>query len=272
MLLYPNGRIQEAGAIVWKDGYADHYGWGQSPDDRRFNFARDVDYCSAASLLIRKELFDQLGGFDKLFAPAYYEDIDLCFGVRSLGKRVVYQPASRVIHFEGATAGRVVRVGMKQFQELNREKFSNKWRAVLEREHFDRNVKNVRRAANRKRGTSIVVFDDRVPTPDKDAGSARMFQILKTLARIGPTVFVSLKPLPDYERLLWKEGVETANAVDSVRLLKERQFEIAIVSRPEVAEALVPSIRRAGKPIKIIFDMVDVYFVRLHREALISGD
>ena len=272
MFLYPDGHIQEAGAIVWRDGHAHHYGWGNFPDDRRFNFARDVDYCSAASLLIRKDLFDQLGGFDELFAPAYYEDIDLCFGVRSLGKRVVYQPASRIIHFEGATAGRDVRVGAKQFQELNREKFLNKWRAVLEGDHFDRNLKNVRRAANRKRGPSIVIFDDRVPTPDKDAGSARMFQILKSLTRTGPTVFVSLKPLSEYERLLWKEGVETANAVDSVRLLKERQFQVAIVSRPEIAEALVPWIRRAGRNIKIIFDMVDAYFVRLHREALVSGD
>ena len=60
----------------------------------------------------------------------------------------------------------------------------------------------------------------RVPTPDRDAGSARMFQILKLLAGLGRTVFVSLKPLPEYESLLWKEGVETANVVDYPKLIK----------------------------------------------------
>ncbi len=55
MFLYPDWRIQEAGGIVWRDGAAFHYGWGKSPDDRRFNFAREVDYCSGASLLVRKE-------------------------------------------------------------------------------------------------------------------------------------------------------------------------------------------------------------------------
>ncbi|MEP6636286.1 MAG: glycosyltransferase family 2 protein, partial [Acidobacteriota bacterium] len=78
MFLYPDGSIQEAGSIVWKNGAAHHYGWGASPDDRRFNFAREVDYCSAASLLIKKEIFERLGGFDRRFAPAYYEDVDLC--------------------------------------------------------------------------------------------------------------------------------------------------------------------------------------------------
>src|SRR6266566_1199677 len=59
MFLYPDGSIQEAGAIVWSNGEAHHYGWGASPDDRDFNFAREVDYCSAASLLIRRGIFEQ---------------------------------------------------------------------------------------------------------------------------------------------------------------------------------------------------------------------
>jgi len=273
MFLYPDGRLQEAGAIVWKDGHAHHYGWGQSPDDRRFNFARDVDYCSAASLLIRNDLFTKLGGFDRLFAPAYYEDIDICFGVRSLGKRVVYQPASRVIHYEGATAGRDTQIGIKLFQEVHREKFVSKWREVLEREHLERRPRNLSAAANRKSGPSIVVFDDRVPAPDRDAGSARMFQILKSLAQWSKPVFVSLgQPLPDYEKLLWTEGIETGLAVDYAWLLKERKFAVALLSRPEVANAMLRKIRWTSPQTKIIFDMVDAYFIRLQREYETSGD
>ncbi|HEY0100934.1 MAG TPA: glycosyltransferase family 2 protein, partial [Pyrinomonadaceae bacterium] len=114
MFLYEDGRVQEAGAGVWQNGAAFHYGWGGSPDDRRYNFAREVDYCSGASLLVRRDLFARLGGFDTRYAPAYYEDVDICFGVRSLGYKVVYQPMSRVIHHEGVTAGRDTGVGFKR--------------------------------------------------------------------------------------------------------------------------------------------------------------
>lgn len=272
LFLYPNGIIQEAGAIVWKTGEAYHYGWGKSVADRRFSFAREVDYCSAASLLVRKTLFDTLGGFDRRYAPAYYEDIDLCFGVRSLGYKVIFQPLSRVIHYEGVTAGRDTAVGIKHYQIVNRHKFFEKWREVLEREHFPNDLSQAEEASNRKRGPRIIIFDDRVPTPDRDAGSARMSNILKSLARIGRPVFVPMKPLLEYEAVLWKEGIETANIVEYRRLLKKRKFKIAVLSRPEVASALLGSIRRADRKIKIIFDMVDAYFIRLSREYQITGD
>ena len=149
MFIYPDGSIQEAGAIIWKTGEAHHYGWGESPDDSRFNIARDVDYCSGASLAIRKELFDKLGGFDRQYAPAFYEDADLCFGVRSLGYRVIYQPASRLIHFEGTTAGVDVEEGPKQYQLINRRKFVQKWSKVLVSQHYENNPANERLAADR---------------------------------------------------------------------------------------------------------------------------
>jgi len=272
MLLYPNGSIQEAGSIVWKTGEAYHYGWGESAADRKYNFAREVDYCSAASLLIRKRLFDQLGGFDGRYAPAYYEDVDLCFGVRSLLYKVVFQPLSRVIHYEGVTAGRDSSVGVKPYQLINRQKFFEKWRDVLEREQFEHDLSKADEAANRKAGPHIIVFDDRVPMPDRDAGSARMFQILKSLAGLGRTVFVPLKPLPDYERLLWKEGVETANVVDYPKLIKRRHFSVAILSRPEVAAAMMRHIRRMDHRVKLVFDMVDAYFIRLGREHALTND
>jgi GT2 family glycosyltransferase len=275
MFLYPDGSIQEAGAIVWKNGEAHHYGWGASPDDRRFNFAREVDYCSAASLLIRKEVFQRLGGFDRRFAPAYYEDVDLCFGVRSLGYKVIYQPMSRLVHFEGGTAGADTTKGMKQFQITNREKFVEKWREVLERENLPRNLKQLTKASDRNRDwPRIVVFDERVPSPDRDAGSLRMFLILKALVKWSHVIFVPFnRPQSiDYERALWKTGIETADAVDYRRLLQNKNVKSAIVSRPSIAEALVRRIRRANPRVKIVFDMVDAHFIRLQREHGISGN
>jgi GT2 family glycosyltransferase len=275
MLLYEDGRVQEAGAGVWRNGAAFHYGWGGSADDRRYNFAREVDYCSGASLLVRRELFERLGGFDRRYAPAYYEDVDICFGVRSLGYKVVYQPMSRVIHHEGATAGRdPASSGFKRYQLINREKFVEKWREVLEREHLPEDRARTDEASNRKRAPLVIVFDERVPTPDRDAGSARMLHILKSLARSCRPVFVPLnRPHGiEYERLLWKEGIETANVVEYLRLLRERKFQVAILSRPLVADGLINSLRGINPSLKIVFDMVDTYFIRLERERHVTRD
>jgi len=274
MFLYPDGRIQEAGAVVWSNGEAFHYGWGRSPEDRRFTFAREVDYCSGASLLVRRELFERLGGFDRRYAPAYYEDTDLCMGVRSLGYRVVYQPHSRLYHFEGGTAGTDTRTGFKRYQLINRDKFYDKWRAVLGRDHHPQDPARAERAANRRWGTQVAVFDDRIPTPDRDAGSLRMLHILRALSGwCHPVLITTSKQVwPEYERMLWKEGVETAPALDFRRLMRERRFRAAVVSRPFVAEALLKSIRRADPRVKVVFDMVDAHFIRLAREAAVTGD
>ena len=275
MFLYEDGTIQEAGAGVWQNGAAFHYGWGGSVDDCRYNFAREVDYCSGASLLVRRDLFEQLGGFDRRYAPAYYEDVDICFGVRSLGHKVVYQPMSRVIHHEGATAGRdTSAAGFKRYQQINRAKFVEKWREVLDRENLPEDRLRTEEASNRRRAPRVIVFDERIPTPDRDAGSARMMFILKALVRWSRPVFVPLNRPHDveYERLLWKEGIETAYLVEYPHLLRTRNFYAAVLSRPLVADGLLKSLRRARPSLKIIFDTVDAAFVRLEREHRITGD
>ncbi|HEX8180563.1 MAG TPA: glycosyltransferase [Pyrinomonadaceae bacterium] len=272
LFLYPDHTIQEAGAIIWRDGVPHHCGWGRRGDDRSFNFAREVDYCSGASLLIRKELFEQVGGFDRRFAPAYYEDADLCMSVRALGHKVVFQPASRLIHYEGATAGRDTGTGLKRYQVVNHEKFVAKWQAVLAREHWPNDPANIARANDRRRGPRVIIFDERVPTPDRDAGSARMLFILRTLARSCRVMFVPMNrpEWPEYEKRLWQEGIETTSVAAVARLLRARRFAAAVVSRPPVAAAFMPRLRRAG--VRLIFDMVDAHFLRFAREHAVTND
>lgn len=134
-LIYPNGLVQEAGGIVWKDATVLQFGNNRQPGERELNIKREVDYISGASIIIRKKLWNEIGGFDERFAPAYYEDVDLAFQIREKGYKVIYQPESEVVHFEGATEG----MDMKQKERIeeNREIFYVKWKRVLEERHYE---------------------------------------------------------------------------------------------------------------------------------------
>lgn len=88
-LVYPDGLLQEAGGIVWKDGSAWNYGNRQDGNASEYNYVKEVDYISGAAIMIRHSLWDELGGFDESFIPAYYEDTDLAFQVRRAGYKVL---------------------------------------------------------------------------------------------------------------------------------------------------------------------------------------
>jgi len=272
------GRILEAGAVVWRDGAPQPYGRGRSPEDRRYAFAREADYCSGASLLVRRDLFARLGGFDGGYSSERFRDADLCFGVRALGHKVVYQPASHLVRLEdpgaGGDAGEGGGEGENEGHAADRARFAEKWRDTLEREHAPRDPAAEERAADRRRGPSIFVFDDHVLTPDRDAGSARMLYILRALSRWSRPVFIyTSKQTPNhYEQMLWAAGVETAPVAEYSRLLKERRPAVAVLSRPHVADLLLKSLRSTSTEMKIVFDMVDAHFIRLEREAAVTGD
>jgi GT2 family glycosyltransferase len=129
-LLYPDGRLQEAGSIVWREARVRQYGDGDVPNRPEYNFRRTVDYASAACLLVRRSAFIAVGGFDPRFAPVYCEDVDLCLALAAGPGRVVYQPRSVVEHVRGASSSGGVQSSRI---ERNRRLLHARWRAVLDR-------------------------------------------------------------------------------------------------------------------------------------------
>lgn len=132
LLLFPDGRVQEAGGVVFEDASGANFGRNDhDADSPLYGYVRRVDYCSGALLATPRSLFRELGGFDTRYRPIYYEDTDYCFAVRGAGLEVYYQPESMVVHVEGATSGTDETVGLKRYQARNRDVFRAKWREEL---------------------------------------------------------------------------------------------------------------------------------------------
>jgi GT2 family glycosyltransferase/glycosyltransferase involved in cell wall biosynthesis len=122
-LVYPNGKQQESGGIIFNDASGWNYGREDVAERPEYHFVREVDYCSGACIALKTRYFNDLGGLDERYSPAYYEDTDLAFKVRESGKKVMLQPWSVVIHHEGVTSGTDTSSGTKRYQLINQEKF-----------------------------------------------------------------------------------------------------------------------------------------------------
>jgi len=126
--LHPDGRLQFAGEILWRNGLPSTPWVGSPPAPDAFGKIRAVDHCGSSSLLVRASAWDLVGGLDERFHPVYYVDIDLAMALQAHGFVVLYQPASRIRHHQGAsTTNR-----FKQFL-FNRNwlQFVEKWGAAL---------------------------------------------------------------------------------------------------------------------------------------------
>lgn len=277
-LLYPDGRLQESGGIVFDDGSCWSYGRFESAEDPRYASLRDADYCSGAALAIPRALFEQLGGLDARYAPAYYEDTDLAFKVRAAGRRVLVQPGSRVVHDEGTSNGTDTGSGIKAWQVRNQQVFADAWRAALARQLPAGSVPGPALVHRGQR--QVLIIDEAVPRPDRDSASLRQFNLIRMLLAGGAHV-VFLPTRGEHggaaTQALQALGVEVWHApwlqgVGPWLRTHGPRFQVAMLVRHHVANECLPLLRRHASQARTVFDTVDLHYLRERRGAELSGD
>ncbi len=277
-LLYADGTLQEAGAIIWRDGSAWNVGRGEESNNPSHCHARRADYISGASIAIPAALWRTLGGFDETFAPAYGEDADLAMRVRATGRDVWFQPASLVVHYEGRTGGTDTARGAKSHQVANLKKLFLRWRERLAdhgRPGSEIYVERERRVLRR-----ALVVDATTPTPKQDAGSGVTVESIRLLQALGYKVhFVPQDNFlfdPEHTTALQRVGVECGYApfdlgFDDYIARHGALFDVVMVFRPQIFARIEDALRRHAPQAALVFSNADLHFLRTERQAALSG-
>ncbi|WP_164739162.1 glycosyltransferase [Xanthomonas sp. BRIP62415] len=270
-LVYPDGRLQESGGVVFADGSAWSYGRFESADDPRYAYVRAMDYCSGAAIALPRALLQTLGGLDRRYMPAYYEDTDLAFAVRAAGHRVLVQPASVVVHDrERQQAG----TDLTGHQTLS----VTKWKTQLSAQAPQTTSLNPDLLHRHQR--QVLILDECVPQPDRDSGSLRQFNLIRLLREEGAhVVFVPTRRehAGRHTQALQQLGVEVWYApflegIGSWLRTHGARFAVVLLVRHHVAHACLPLLRRYAPQARTLFDTVDLHYLRERRGAELAGD
>lgn len=276
-LLNLDGSIQEAGGIVWNNGVPWNVGRNLNPLTPEYNYAREVDYVTGASMCIRRSVWNEVGAFSEELVPCYYEDTDLAFKVRAAGYKTVYVPHSEVVHFEGQSHGVDVTKGLKRYQIINESIFREKWFKTF-KHNGKLGLDNLRFEKDRNVEQRILLIDYASPMPNKDAGSYAAIQEIKLIQSLGFKVtFVpaNLAHFGKYTTDLQRMGVEVLYApfyhsVNHVLETRLDEFSAVYITRYHIAKDYIDYIHN-NSDAKVIFNNADLHFLRELRSALKPG-
>lgn len=281
-MVFSDNTLQEAGCLIFKDLQIVNLGRGGAIDNPKFNFLRKVDYCSGCSLLFkRKDAEGNLNLLDEAFLPAYYEETDLC--QRIIYKQnldIYYQPQSEIIHFENISYKDNGKNAVKEaLLEKNREIFKSRWG-----HYFNDKMKIKEGKINYNRHFSkpnFLFLEETMPKPDKDSGSRRFLELVKILLKNRHHVVLAVKMLDEEKDLRYADyfrqlGVEVCLDYVSpknkiVKLLDQvsealHYVDIVWIFRPLNFNYWYPYIKDDLKGKKLIYDMVDLHYLRMERE------
>ena len=259
-----NGTLQECGGMIFRDGSAANIARGEDPSDPRYCYSRETDYVSGAAMMIRHDLFADLGGFDQRYEPAYYEDTDLAFQIRDRGLKVIVNPHAVVRHHEGGTSGIDTTKGVKRYQIINQTKFWERWKDTLQ--GYPCRPKD--KPEPRKQGPHVLVIDWLVPHPDRDSGSPRMIGILKALRELAYHVTFASRDLscePGCEPPLERIGVEVLRrpyfeSLEEYLILYGARIDCVLLSCRSSAALHIDTIERHCPNSRIVYDLCDLLF------------
>ncbi len=265
-LVYPDGRLQEAGGIVWSSGNPSPAGRGGNASDPKCNYLRPTDYLSGAALMMPRKVWEDVNGFSQEYAPGYFEDTELAMKVRQAGYHALYVPTSTIIHHESQSAGAdTAGSGMKRFQHI-------RWARAVAPHGFDdeRPDRETDNPAFR-----VLFIEHQFPIVDGDAGSYAAFQEIRLLQALGAKVTFLPRNLAFMDRhtlALQRIGVEclyapfVINFVDYVRT-HAADYDVLFVCRYHIAEQVIPIARAVAPKAKIILNLADLHFLREMREG-----
>lgn len=279
-IVYPDGILQEAGGIIWNESSLIKYGKGDNPSKPEYNFLREVDYCSGAALIVKKDLFQKLGGFNPVYKKERYAEMDLCFSLIDMGYKIIYQPQSLVINSNGKRRKRNKYSLIKKWQLIDKGIFLKKWNNYFLNEYANSESNCIFSKRIRRKGRTILVLDRYVPLFDKDSGSYRMWNLLKILVELDHKVVFIGDDATKYEpytteiQQLGVEVIYFPYFLSIERYLEEygNFFDIVILSRVINANKYFHSVKKYCSNSKIIFDTVDLHFLRESRRSVIESD
>ncbi len=279
-IIHPNGYLQEAGQIIWRDGTTSGYLRGEDPLIPEANFVRDVDYCSASMLAVKTDILQEVNGFTPIYYPAYFEDTDLCVKIIKAGYRVVYDPNAVVEHLEYASSNPIVSSGLMQRNHYNFTKEHSDFLRFQSPCHLDNVLIARQRRKNNKR---ILFIEDRIPLKFLGSGYIRSNDIITQMDKMGyevtvypinyyyPHLYQIYLSLPDTVEILFNHTIENLR-----EFFKERAgfYDLIWIGRTHNLNRILPIMGEATRYLpqkSIILDTEVVATVRTQQQEKILG-